>query len=964
MYMPHYWKATMQTQLQIRTEYSFRWAYGPIRKVVDRLKVLGCESAAITDRNSTFGHIAWSRECKKARIKPLFGCEFAFILDVNIRQRRQNLFWIPVIAKTNAGLREIYSAMEEATHNFYHVPRLPFKRLNGFSQDVVIFTGISGLGQRAKIGRGVYGSACGATLHSLLLDRRIVPISDNFMIVPEDRSKYEILTGRNANNRPSPMHILDEWALRNEIDIDDEAFHLADRIAEECNAEIQTATNIKYRSNMTLHEMCLIGARERGLELNDEYSARLKRELELIQEKEYEDYFYVITDMIKYAKKHMVVGPARGSSCGSLVCYLLGITDIDPLPHGLIFERFIDVTRYDLPDIDIDFQDDRREMVFVYLREKYGTENVARLGTISRYKPKSAIGETAKALSIPDWETKGIKDSMLKRSSGDSRAMLCVMDTFKELEIGQRFIEKYPAMSIAGDLEGHARHTGMHAAGVIITNEPLINYVAKDVRTDTVQIDKFDAELINLMKIDALGLKTLTIIDDCLKAIGWTYNDLLKHPLNDDIAFEVLRKFQFCGIFQFEGQALQTLARRVHVDRFDDIACLTALARPGPFASGASNEWVQRRAGRQPVTYIHPSMERYTKDTYGLIIYQETVMNIVREIGNLSWEDTSVLRKAMSKSFGVEYFDQYKNKFVTGARDKNDIDEEIATAIWNQVNTMGSWCFNKSHAVAYGMLSYFCCVLKGHYPVEFALANLKHIVFEDGIKRYLRELDRSGYKFRAYDAIKSEKGWSYSGKTFLGGLTNIKGIGDSKATRILLAPAANRSFMLPHPVVTPYDNVFEGRDQVLPMIANWKFKYNRIDLIDLADDFNGFVSFIAKIVHRNERSLNEAMFLVQRNNMKVPMDKWLNVRLEDDTDAIYATISRFRFPTLGLNILNERSNSDWCIWKGQAKSGRRVYIEEFKFLMEGTKVAPRKSEATHGDGAKGITPRGPGTGRK
>jgi len=922
----------MQTQLKIRTEYSFGWAYGPIQKVVTRLKELDCVSAAITDRNSCFGHVAWSRYCKASNIKPLFGCEFAFIEDVNVKEKRQKLFYLPVIAKTNNGLKEIYSAMEEATRNFHYVPRLPFNKIQDFSQDIIILSGNSGIGQPFRSeGSTVYREGNPATLHNIL-DGPIVATSDNYMINASDRSAYEILARRYRNDRPSPMYIMDEWGLRNEIDLDDSVFDLANRLAEECNVEIPTATNIKYQSNKTLRELCIEGISWRRLSWNDVYQERMDKELQLIQEKGYQDYFFVITDLVRYAKSHMVVGPARGSSCGSLVCYLLGITDIDPLPHGLIFERFIDVTRYDLPDIDIDFQDTKREMVFDYLIAKYGQENVARLGTILRYKPKSAIGETAKALQIPEIDTQGLKDSMLKRSSGDSRAGLCIMDTFTELEIGQQFIKKYPAMKIAGDIENHAHTTGKHAAGVIITNEPIVNYVAKDTRNNTVQIDKYDAELINLMKIDALGLKTLTIISDCLNSIGWTYDQLLSHPLDDDLAFEVLRKFQFCGIFQFEGQALQTLARRLHIDRFDDIACLTALARPGPFASGASNDWVNRRMGKQQVEYVHPTMERYTKDTYGIIVYQEQVMNCVREIGLLSWEDTSTLRKAMSKSLGIEYFDKFWQRFRVGAMSQ-DIDETTARRIWDSVNKMGSWAFNKSHAVAYGMLSYFCCVLKAHYPIEFALANIRNLHFEDSIKRYLRELDRSGYPFIPYDLDKSGVTWSYADGAFLGGLTNIKGIGFRKAQDILLARQAKAQYKWPKEITTPFDNLFEGRTRFAEVITEkYNLRHPKTDIIDIRDDYEGPITLMAKIVHRNERSLNETMFLVQRNNVVVPNDKWLNVLLEDDTSTLYATVSRFKYPSLGVQLINEYSIGSWFLWAGMARQGRRVYIERFRHL--------------------------------
>ena len=218
----------------------------------------------------------------------------------------------------------------------------------------------------------------------------------------------------------------------------------------------------------------------------------------LLSHKNFEDYFYVIADMVKYAKQHMLVGPARGSSAGSLVCYLLDITDIDPLQYDLLFERFIDITRADLPDIDIDFPDDRREMVFEYLRNKYGAEKVAHLGTVSRYKAKSAITEVAKELAIPMWEVNDLKGAIIERSSGDARAAMCIMDTFNDLEIGKKVLEKYPQMKVAADMENHARHNGVHAAGIIVTEEPVHNYCSVSQQSGAAQIDKKDAEDLKL----------------------------------------------------------------------------------------------------------------------------------------------------------------------------------------------------------------------------------------------------------------------------------------------------------------------------------------------------------------------------------------------------------------------------------------------------------------------------------
>lgn len=927
----------MRTQLKVRTEYSFRYVYGPIEKVVMKLKETGCEAAAITDRSSTYGHVQWSKYCKKYGIKPIFGVELAFIEDVDVHVKRQKLFWLSLIAKNNDGLREIYGAVEEASRNFYYLPRLPFSKLDEISDNIIILSGNSGLGGRPIPDR-IYSEAHPATERSLFKRPNIVPVSDNFMITPGDRSVYSILAGRNNNDRPSPMHILNEWDLRIELDqLDDDHFKLADDIGAQCNADVKKAPNIKYRTNTSLRDLCIAGAQERGLILTPNYIERLDTELKLIEDKGFEDYFYVITDMVNYAKQHMMVGPARGSSCGSLTCYLLGITDVDPIPFGLIFERFIDVTRSDLPDIDIDFQDNRRQMVFEYIFDKYGRSNVAHLGTIMRYKPKSAIGETAKALGIPDWETKDLKDSILKRSGGDSRAKYCIMDTFQELEIGQKFLAKYPQMKIAGELESHARQTGIHAAAIIIADQPLINYTSIDARSNTIHIDKFDVDYLNMMKIDTLGLKTLTIIRECMDEVGWTHKDLLAHPLDDDKAFEVLRKHQFCGIFQFEGQALQTLARRFPVTEFNDVAILTALARPGPFASGASNDWIECRTGRKQPSYVHPTMKSYTEETYGIIVYQEQVMRCVREIGLMSWADTSEIRKAISKSLGVEYFDKFWQKFKDGAMSQG-IGEEHARAMWEGINSFGSWAFNKSHAVAYGMLSYWCCVMKAHFPIEFALATIRNTGDPVSIKRYLRELDRNGFKFKTHDIEKSEVSWSFKDDTFLGGLTNIKGIGIKKAEKALLARAEGLPFKFPEVITTPYDDTFEGRERFADLIENPR-KYNiihhkRIDLIDITDAYQGQVVFIAKLMHRNERSLNETMFLAKRNGLMVPNDKWLNVLLEDDTDTVYAVVSRFKYPSMGVKLINDHKIGDWFIFGGQARGGRRVYIDKFKCIGE------------------------------
>jgi len=928
----------MKTQLKIRSEYSFRTAYGPIELVCDRLQQIGCKVAAITDRNSTFGHISWAKQCKAKGIKPIFGVELGFTDDITSTERRQNLFYLSLLARNNAGLREIYSAVEEATINFHRVPRLPIEKLKSISKDVVILSGNCGIGPfNAQLPGHVIVELHPATSSKLISHKvNCVPVSDNYMITPDNRNVYEILMGRNAFNRPSPMHILSKEEVG--IYYDDAHFDFADMLGQECNATIEQATNVKTFSEQSLLQLCIVGAQERNLILGETYLSRLRHELDLIQSKGFTDYFIVIADMVKYAKSEMLVGPARGSSCGSLVCYLLGITDIDPIPHGLIFERFIDVTRHDLPDIDIDFQDDKREMVFEYLSNKYGPDKVTRLGTVSRYKARSAINTTAKALRIPANEAEQIADLIVKRNDGDERANFCIYDTFTDTDAGKQFIAKYPTMMLAAKFEGHANYPGKHAAGVIVTNEAINNYVARDAHSETAQIDKYDAEKINLMKIDLLGLRTLTIISDCLERIGWTYDTLLAHPLDDDSAFEVLRKRLFCGVFQFEGQALQNLTRNVQVDRFTDLVSLTALARPGALISGAAYEWCARRNGK-PIELLHPMMASITSETYGLIVFQEQMLRIVREVGKLSWEDATLFRRGINKKLGMEYFDAtFWEKFKIGAA-SNGIDEFVARSIWETVSGAGDYVFNKSHSVAYALVSYFTCVLKANFPLDFAVATLKNIDDPQHTKQYLRELDRAGYKFKTYDKELSEYNWEVKDNVIIGGLTNVVGVGPKMANLILekrsqnlpLTDAQNSRLAIGK---TPYDDVFESRVKFADLLAHPR-KYG-IDsklwnLVDIPDVEGNYV-FIAKVIKWKIRSLNELQFLLKRNNMRVPNDRWLTMVLEDDSDTMPATISRSDFTRFGLP-LTKRSDSDWYVFKGSIQKGnRRIYISKWKVI--------------------------------
>ena len=932
--------------LRARTEYSFRKAYGPINNLVG----LAGEAMGIADAG-TWGHVAFNNACKKANVKPIFGVEIGVVEDAKERSK-QPINYMAFIAKNNSGLAEIYQLVTKSTskENFYYIPRISYYDLFEISENVIILTGTNpnvGLIPLTKK-KHIYFEINPMTSKKNFLwakDKRFqfVATSDNYYPKVTDKKAYEVLVGMNRTERTKPMHLLNEYELVDCVPwIPDEAIQMTYKIADECNVDLPIAKMISFQPSKTLEEMCIDAAESRGIDLNNKvYKDRLRREIDMIASKNFEDYFYVIADMINYAKQHMLVGPARGSSAGSLVCYLIGITDIDPIKFDLLFERFIDITRADLPDIDIDFQDDRREMVFEYLRQKYGAEKVAHLGTVSRYKAKSTITEVAKELGIPAWEVNDLKGAIIERSGGDARAAMCIMDTFNDLDIGKEVLKKYPQIKIAERMENHARHSGVHAAGIIITEKPVSEYCSVSAQTGAAQIDKYDAESLNLLKIDALGLRTLSVLNDVLEQVNWTKEKIINFPLEDQKAFDVLNKERHAGIFQFEGYALQSLTRQMKISNFEDIASITALARPGPLTSGGTTKYIRRKIGEEPITYLHPMAEDITRVTFGVVVYQEQVMTIARDIGKLSWEDVSQLRKAMSKSLGEEFFDRYWKKFKVGAEEQG-IPEDESIKIWKNINTMGSWAFNRSHAIAYGLVSYWCCVLKSRFPLEFAAACLRNVKDEDQGVKLLREVVKEGLGYKPYDKYKSELNWSVQDGELIGGLIGIKGVGPKMAEDIIerrkfAQPLTPRQEKLLDQGETPFDDIFEcerrfGHIKKDPSAHNIKTPITDIHNLE-ADNPGEFVVF-GKLVEKNLRDLNEAVNLAKRGGRRAETNNlWLNMKFEDDTGPILAGIDRWKYPKLGKPIVEDGKIGDWYLLKGQIRKGfRKLNIDKWRKL--------------------------------
>jgi DNA-directed DNA polymerase III PolC len=811
---------------------------------------------------------------------------------------------------------------------------------------------------------------------------KFIACCDNLYPRPDDKETYRIALGRRSNTQTYPLWLLsdDEWLAAVTIaDVKDKKAALAARnqVFKQCTAKLEKATLVIPERKLSLRKMCEIGAKRLGIDLMDEtYAQRLTRELKLIDEKKFGDYFYIIADIIAWSKERMIVGPARGSSCGSLVCYLLDITAIDPIKYDLIFERFIDVNRNDLPDIDIDFSDAHRQLAFDYVEEKYGRERTARLGTVGMFRPKSALAAAGMSLAIPRWKVEKALDGLIVRSLGDSRALQTLGDTLMETGPGKDFLTEYPEAMKATPLEGHPTNASQHAAGIIITEKPIETYVAVDARTKAAMCDKKDAEDLGMLKIDMLGLTQLSIFDRTLELLGlMKRNDKTKLarlkdgrqlsdyfnsiPLDDRKAFDILNNHNYSGIFQFNGHALQSIAEQIETSHIEDIISMTALARPGPMASGGTTRWTRRRLGLEPVTYAHPVFKPYIDGTLGVVTFQEQVMQIGREVGDLSWDDVTQLRKAMSRSLGKEYFDQYGDRWKVGAL-KKGVPKDVAEKTWDELCSYGSWAFNRAHAVAYGLVSYWCCWLKAHYPSEFAAATLDAESDPNRQILLLRELYKEGIHYVPVDVNNSVDRWTIrEDGVLLGPLTMIRGVGSAAAMEIIDCRKHNKP--LRAALVkrltnnkTAIDSIYPVTDAVKKMVGDERGDDVMLDQLDLTslniksnishavdikpDGRKRTVVAIGVITKLAPRDENEAINVARRGGKKFSgPTQALNFWIRDDTEEVFCKIGRLQFENLRGKEFTENSRVGVTLVavKGQLPADfRMIRVEQLKIIGE------------------------------
>lgn len=914
--------------LRVRSEYSFGETYAPVDRLVARLKELGCTAAGIVDKNGTWGHVKWAKACKAAGIKPLFGVE----LVVSDEDDALTSMWF--IAKDNDGLRELYRFASAAHRDpcktkFGSTPRLRRSRVESISDRVLKFSGdILDGPWLAKVGAILDVNPASRVVRASKMRLAtefglpVVETADNAYAFEADKELFGYVV--NAGAKPSAQHL---------TSLADSPQAVA--IAGQCEVSLPSAPMV--RADGSLRELCEAGIDARGLRelfaTDPRYPARMERELELIQSKDFDSYFIIVADMVRFAKERMLVGPSRGSAAGSLVCYLTRITEIDPIPPKLFFERFIDISRSDLPDIDLDFPDSKRHLVFEYMAEKYGSDKVAHIGTISTFKPKSALIQICKKLNVPLNATGAVKVAMIERSSADSRANNCLLDTLQTTEPGKLLVQTYPKVMLAADLEGHASHTGVHAAGLLVSNVPIEDFCTVTAE-GIAQLEKGAAESLGLLKIDVLGLRTLGILEDSGVPIDW-YN--LK--FDDKQTLDVFNNRRFSSIFQFEGNSMRSVGAQISFESLNEIDAVTALARPGPFGGGVTGAYLQRKKG-EPYKVLHPLVEEHMKETFGLPIYQEQTMAIVREIGKFGWDDTTAIRKAMSKRLGKEFFDKLWEKFKAGAME-NGMQPQEAAATWEMINTMGAWQMNKAHTYSYAVISYWTAYLKAHHPLEFAAANLRNAKDDETALTLLREMVNEGLPYQPFDPLLSDETWSIKDGKLVAGYTTLHGFGESKAKRFIdlrncgkltdemkaAALAAPSIFKDIFPMETKFGGWYkDARDQ--GVIG----KVHRIAELDGSQ--SGSCVFIGRLIRKNIRDYNEQVNVAKRGGkLGTGPLIFLDMTFADDTGNIIARIDRFKYKEMGENVFNNVPLETPMLVRANFKEGIRFgFISKIKVL--------------------------------
>jgi DNA polymerase-3 subunit alpha len=814
-----------------------------LEELIQQAKALGMEALAITDHGVMYGVIDFYKEAKKAGLHPIIGCE-VYVAPRSRFDKVAGLDDSPshlvLLAKNQEGYRNLLQLVSASwLEGFYYKPRVDLSLLQEYSKGLIALSAcLAGeiptlllqnkeeeALQKAQLYQNVFGNKnfylelmnhgleeqhqvnAGLVRIAKKTGIPLVASNDVHYLRREDAFIQDILlciqTGKTLKDEKRLHFATDEFYLKDATEMKllfgdyPEALENTWRIAERCQVDFTFGENHLppyqvpegYTANSYLKELAVQGLYKRYAEVSSVEKQRLNYELEVIKTMGYSSYFLIVWDFICFAKKKGIfVGPGRGSAAGCLVSYCLGITDIDPLKYDLLFERFLNPERVSMPDIDIDFCFERRGEVIDYVMEKYGEDRVAQIITFGTLAARAAIRDTGRAMDIP----LSLVDKVAKMVPMEPG-----MTIARALEVSSELVEMQKEDSVvkellttAQSLEGIPRHAGTHAAGLVISEEPLANYVPLQRTSEGLvctQFAKETIEEIGLLKMDLLGLRTLTVINNAVSMVRKSRGkdlDLAEISLDDPMVYELLSVGDTIGVFQLESSGLRALLRELKPTTFEDIIALVALYRPGPLGSGMVEDFIKRRHKEVEITYLHPALEPILKTTYGVIIYQEQVMRIASDLAGFTLGEADLLRRAMGKK-KPEIISGLRKKFITGAV-SNEIEAKIAEKVFDLLEYFAGYGFNKSHSAAYALLAYQTAYLKAHYPVEFMAALLSSVIeTKDRVPFYIEECRQRGIEILAPDVNESVEDFIVSGHKIRFGLAAIKQVGHQAIEAII-----------------------------------------------------------------------------------------------------------------------------------------------------------------------------------
>lgn len=821
--------------LHVHTQYSLLDGACLIPRLVKKAVEFKMPAISMTDHGNIFGAIEFYDECMRQGIKPIIGCE-AYIAPNSRFDKsskggiKEASFHLVLLAKDEAGYKNLIKLVTIGSlEGFYYKPRIDREVLSKYSAGLIglssclkgeiPYLAMDGRYEEAVKRAGEFAEIFGkenfylelqdhgiknqaeANRFLITLSRQLaVPlIASNdvhYLIKSHARAHEALLCIQTQTTLSDPNRMryeTDEFYLKSPQEMY-ELFKEAPQavsntivVAERCNLEMDfTKTHLPnyespagISSEDYIRSLCEEGLKKRYTVIDSPIRDRLENELNIIKGAGYTSYFLVVADLVKYAKgKGIPVGPGRGSAAGSLISYALGITDIDPLKYGLLFERFLNPERVSPPDIDIDFCYERRGEVIDYVVSKYGKENVAQIITFGTMLAKAVVRDVGRVMDVPYAEVDRIAKLIPSELGITLQEAIHRESELDELYQNNTTVKQL--LDIALTLEGITRHASTHAAGIVIADKPLTEYIPLFKTGEdeiTTGYSMAALEKLGLLKIDLLGLRTLTVIDETAKIISQTQINIDEIPLDDANTFKLLSSAETIGIFQLESPGMRDLLRKLKPTKFEDIVALLALYRPGPIGSGMCDDFMKRKHGLMPIKYDHPKLERILKDTYGILVYQEQCMQIASELAGFSLSQADLLRRAMGKKI-PEVMEEQRKYFVAGCI-KNNISKATAERIFDLMEHFAGYGFNKSHSCAYAMLSYRTAYLKANYPAEFMTALLTSETGNiDKVASYIEEARRLGIDILPPDINESFAKWTLVGKNAIRfGLLAIKNVG-------------------------------------------------------------------------------------------------------------------------------------------------------------------------------------------